>query len=123
MNKLPTTDALLAAVKPIAAYVARTPAPNKHADKCAALVDAVADYVEEVELTQADRAAEPDWQALVYQMLRYVEPTTPPTPLMLRCQALLDSPANKTCATLPLAQRILLATTNSLDLGLPDHLQ
>ncbi|MDO7851379.1 hypothetical protein [Hymenobacter convexus] len=117
-----TTDALLAAVEPIAAYVARTPAPNRHADRCAVLVDAVADYVEEVEAAETVRAAEPDWKALTYRMVAALDFPSPTHPLILRCRALLDSPRLQARAALPLAQRMLAATVTSHHLGTPDHL-
>lgn len=117
-----TTDALRTAVAPIAAYVARTPAPNQHADRCAALVDAVADYVDEVEEAEAARAAEPDWQALAYRMVAALDFPPSTNPLVLRCQRLLDSPALQRRAARPLAQRMLLATITSHHLGLPDQL-
>jgi hypothetical protein len=117
-----TTDALLAAVAPIAAYVARTPAPNKHADRCAVLVDAVADYVDEVADADAARAAAPDWQALTYRMVAALDFPPSTNPLVLRCRVLLDSPHLQARAALPLAQRMYLAQINSHHLGLPDQL-
>lgn len=118
----PDTSALLAAVEPIAAYLARTPPPNKHADKCAALVDAVADYVEGVAQAEERRAGEPDWQALAYRMVQRIEPTAPPSPLVVRCRAFLASPAMQARAALPLVDRMRLATVTSHRLGIPDYL-
>ena len=114
-----TTTALLAAVRPLAAYVARTPAGNAHADKCAALVDAVADYVEEA--TAADfLPPAPDWEALVYRMAAYIAPTAPPSAVAARTRAHLDSPAMQARAALPLAQRMSAARICSHHLGTPD---
>lgn len=118
----PDTTALLAAVEPIAAYVERTPPPNRHADKCAALVDAVADYVEEVEEAEATRAAEPNWKALTYQMVGALDFPPSTNPLILRCQGLLDTPRLKARAALPLAQRMYLAQLTSHHLGPPNDL-
>ncbi|SFP79332.1 hypothetical protein [Hymenobacter arizonensis] len=117
----PDTTALLAAVEPIAAYVNRTPSPNKHADRCAALVDAVADYVEDVEQAEEARAAQPDWEALAYRMIQYVQPT-PFTPLMQRNWAFLTGPCAEARAALPLAQRMALASITSHHLGRPAYL-
>ena len=117
-----TTDTLLAAVQPIAAYVERTPPPNKHADRCAALVDAVADYVEEVEEAEAARQAEPNWKALTYQMVAALEFPPCTHPLVLRCRQFLDSPSMQRRAALAPAQRLYLAQITSHHLGQPDHL-
>lgn len=118
------TAALHAAIVPLAAYVARTPAGNRHADAVAAAVDAVADYVEDSEAADATRAAEPDWKALAYRMAERLPdpPGYQPAPLLLRCRALLDSPRAKARAALPLAQRMALAQINSHHLGTPDSI-
>lgn len=112
-----TTAALLAAVQPLAAYVARAPAANAHADRCAALVDAVADYAEEVEAENATPPG-PDWQHILDRVMAYLEPEKPPTPLMVRTRAHLDS--LQTRAALPLAQRMAQARISSHHLGIPD---
>lgn len=114
------TAALLAAVEPIAAYVARTPAGNAHADKCALLVDAVADYVDEAAAADFEPPA-PDWEAIASQLAGLLPPTAP-TALMSRCRAFLDSPAMQARAALPLAQRMALAEITSHHLGTPDTL-
>jgi len=118
----PDTTALLAAVEPIAAYVARTPPPNKHADRCAVLVDAVADYVDAVEQAAEARAAEPDWRALAYRMVFALDFPPSTHPLLVCCRRFLDSPRLKARAALPLAQRLYLAQLTSHYLGLPDYL-
>lgn len=117
-----TTAALHAAVVPLAAYVARTPAGNRHADQVAAAVDAVADYVEEAEREEHHRHGQPNWQALVYRLAAHIEPTAPPSALVVRCRALLDSPRLQARAARPLAQRMALAQLNSHYLGPPDTL-
>lgn len=111
------TAALLAAIEPLAAYVARTPSGNAHADKVATAVDAVADYVEGVEAAAYQHAQEPDWQALAYQLAAAVTlPPEPPCPLIARCRALLSSPRALRTAALPLAHRQALAAVTSYDL-------
>ena len=117
-----TTTALRAAIEPLAAYVARTPAGNRHADAVATAVDAVADYVEEAEREAHRRQLQPDWQAVAMRMAERVEPTAPPSALVLRCRALLNSPRLLARAALPLAQRMALAQINSHHLGTPDTL-
>ena len=112
-----TTAALLAALAPLAAYVARTPPGNAHADRCAALVDAVADYAEEVEAENATPPG-PDWQHIVDRIMAYMTPDKPPTPLMVRTRAHLDSLQAR--ADLPLTQRMSQARICSHHLGIPD---
>ena len=112
-----TTAALLAAVHPLAAYVARTPAGNAHADRVAAAVDAVADYVEETEAENATPPG-PDWQTITARIMAYFEPEKPLTPLMARTRAHLDSLTVR--AALPLAQRMAQARLSSHHLGIPD---
>ena len=112
-----TTTALLTAVHPLAAYVARTPPGNAHADRCAALVDAVADYVEETEAENATPPG-PDWEAITGRIMAYFEPEQPPTALMARTRAHLDT--LKARAALPLVQRMSQARICSHHLGIPD---
>lgn len=119
MPSAPTTAALLAAVQPLAAYVARTPPGNAHADKVAAAVDAVADYVEEAEAENATPPG-PDWQHIVDRILAYMTPEKPPTPLMARTRAHLDT--LKARAALPLTQRMTQARICSHHLGTPETL-
>ena len=113
-----TTTALLAAVRPLAAYVARTPAGNAHADKVAAAVDAVADYVEETEAENATPPG-PDWQDITARIMAYFEPDKPPTPLMARTRAHLDT--LKARAARPLIERMAAARICSHHLGTPDN--
>lgn len=111
--------ALLAAIEPIAAYCARTPAPNVHADRCAALVNAAADYVEAVE----QQAAGPDWQAIAHRLLtRCPLPASTPSPWSAFAAQQLARPDFVARRALPLVQRMELATRNSHYLGLPNAL-
>ena len=120
---MPNTAALLAAVEPIAAYVARTPPSNQHADRCATLVDAVADYVEAVEMEAEACAAEPDWKTIALRIMDALDFSPPTNRLLLRCQRLLDRPHLKKRAAQPLAPRLYLAQFTSHHLGLPDYLK
>ena len=119
----PDTAPLLAAIEPIAAYCARTPAPNTHADRCAALVNAAADYVEAVEQVETVRTEAPDWRAIALRMAACLDTSAyPPSPLAARVGALLATPALRRRAALPLAQRMYLAQINSHYLGTPSTL-
>lgn len=111
-----TTTALRSAIEPLAAYVARTPAGNRHADTVAAAVDAVADYVEEVE-AENEVPPGPDWEHIAHRFLAYLEPEKPPTPAMIRARRQLDYLAAR--AARPLAERMALASLNSHYLGCP----
>ena len=113
-----TTAALLAAIHPLAAYLDRTPAGNAHADRIAAAVDTVADYVEE---TEAENAVPPgpDWQHILDRLMVYMEPEKPPTALMIRTRNHLDTLQAR--AALPLAQRVSQARICSHYLGIPDN--
>ena len=113
------TAALLAAIEPLAAYVARTPAGNAHADKVAAAVDRVADYVEAAE-AEAFTAPAPDWQAITGRIMAYFEPEQPRTALMLRTRAHLDLLHAR--AVRPLTERMAAARISSHHLGTPDTL-
>ena len=110
------TAALLAAVEPLAAYVARTPAGNAHADRCAALVNAVADYVEQA--TPEPPAPGPDWQHVTERIMSYLTPEKPPTPLMVRTRAHLDTLTARAAG--PLVGRMSQARICSHHLGTPD---
>ena len=109
--------ALLAAVEPVAAYVARTPAGNAHADKVAAVVDAVANYVEAAE-AEAFKAPAPDWEAITGRIMAYFEPEQPRTALMARTRAHLDLLHAR--AARPLIERMSQARICSHHLGTPD---
>lgn len=110
-----TTTALLAAVEPIAAYVARTPPGNAHADKCAALVDAVADYVEEA-ATVAKPG--PDWEHITARILAHWDMERPDSPLMARTRAHLDTLKARAAGTL--LERLVQSRYTSHHLGTPD---
>ena len=112
-----TTDALLAAIRPLAAYVARTPPGNAHADKVAAVVDRVADYVEAAE-AEAFPAPGPDWQAITGRIMAYFEPEQPRTALMARTRAHIDLLHAR--AARPLTERMAAARITSHHLGTPD---
>ena len=115
--------AVVTAIEPIAAYVNRTPAGNKHADNCAALINSVSDLADTVEAAAAQRAQEPHWRRIAERAIsRIAVPGYQPSALILRCQRFLDSPSMQRRATLPLAQRMYLAQINSHHLGLPDYL-
>ena len=116
MPRPETTTALLTAIHPIAAYVARTPAGNAHADRCAALVDAVADYVDEAAAADFEPPA-PDWEVLALRMAAYIEPTAPPSPIAARTRAHLDTLTAR--AARPLPERMAAARLISHHLGLP----
>ena len=118
-NGPPPTAPLLAAIEPLAAYVARTPAGNAHADRVAAAVDAVADYVEETEAENATPPG-PDWQHIVDRILAYLTPEQPLTPLMARTRAHLDQPHLKARAARPLVERMAAERICSHHLGTPD---
>ena len=111
-----TTATLLAAIEPLAAYVARTPAGNAHADRCAALVDAVADYVDAVD-AEAWTAPAPDWEHVTARILAHWEMDTPITQLMARTRAHLDLLHAR--AAQPLAPRMSAARLTSHHLGTP----
>ena len=108
--------ALLAAVEPVAAYVARTPAGNAHADRCAALVNAVADYVELASAPPV--AAGPDWERVTARIMAHWDMDTPITPLMARTRAHLDLLHAR--AARPLVERMSQARITSHHLGTPD---
>lgn len=114
----PDTTALRAAIIPIAAYCARTPAPNAHADRCATLVNAAADYVEAVEATPTG----PDWAAVAYFLLTRcaVPASAPASPWAVFAAAQLARMAFQARRALPLAQRMALASLNSHYLDSPD---
>jgi hypothetical protein len=114
---------LLAAIEPIAAYVNRTPAGNKHADHCADLINATSDYVSAVAAENEAREAEPNWQAIAAQMVAHLAFPPPTNPVILRCQQHLAKPSMRNRAAPPLAQRMYLATANSHNLGFPDYLR
>lgn len=122
MTSPPDTTALQAAIEPIAAYCARTPSPNAHADRCAALVNEVADYVEAVEQQAQADATGPDWQAIAGQMVQALDFPASTNPVVLRSQRLLSLPHLQARTALPLAQRMLLATVSSHHLGVPASL-
>ena len=112
-----STAALLAAVAPLAAYVARTPAGNAHADKVAAALEAVADYVDAT--TAADFTPPPiDWEHITDRIMEHFESELPPTPLMARTAAHLARLSAR--ADWPLAQRMAAAHITSHHLGTPD---
>jgi hypothetical protein len=114
---------LVAAIEPIAAYVARTPPPNRHADHCADLIDAASEYVDAVAEEEKARAAQPNWQAIADQMIRVLELPPSPNLLILRIERHLRQPALKERAAWPLAQRMIAAECCSHHLGLPDSLR
>ena len=105
----PDILALLTAVKPIAAYAARTPPPNRLADNCATLVNTVADLVDVIEQAAEARVAEPDWQALFYRVVASLDFPASTHPLVRRRRQLLANAR----ATLPLAQHLFLASITS----------
>lgn len=109
----PDILALLAAVKPIAAYAARTPPPDRLADDCATLVNTVADLVDAIEQAAEARVAEPDWQALFYRVVASLDFPASTHPLVRRCRQSLANPCANARATLPLAQRLFLASITS----------
>ena len=111
------TAALLAAIEPLAAYVARTPAGNAHADRCAALVDAVADYVDAVD-AEAWSAPAPDWAHVTARILVRWDLDTPITPRMARTRAHLDLLHGRVAR--PLVERMSQARICSHHLGTPD---
>ena len=111
------TAALRAAIEPLAAYVARTPPGNAHADKVAAVVDRVADYVEAAE-AEAFPAPGPDWQAITGRIMAYFEPEQPRTALMARTRAHLDLLHARAAGTL--LERMSQARITSHHLGTPD---
>ena len=104
---------LEAAIAPLAAYCARTPAPNRHADHVAAFIDAAADYVAAVEAAEATRARQPDWQAITVQMVACLEFEPSTNPLVLRVTRQLAQPHLLARAAWPLAKQILAATITS----------
>lgn len=111
--------ALLAAIEPIAAYCARTPAPNRHADYCAELINTISEYAEVAEAAADAQAAAPDWEAITERVITALNFPAPAWPVILRARRLLDSPAMKTRAALSVAQRLYLATITSHHLGIP----
>jgi hypothetical protein len=113
---------LLAAIEPIAAYVNRTPAGNKHADHCADLINAAADYADAVEAEEQARAEATDWQQVADCLLARMVPPTAPSPLLARISAHLRHLRLQARALKPLAERMLQATITSHHLGLPDYL-
>ena len=106
--------ALLAAIEPLAAYVARTPAGNTHADKVAAAVNAVADYME-----QAVPPPGPDWEHVTTRIPAHWDMDTPVTPLMARTRAHIDRLHAR--AARPLVERMSQARITSHHLGTPDR--
>jgi hypothetical protein len=116
----PDTAPLLAAIEPMAAYCARTPAPNAHADRLAALVNAAADYVEAVEASRVG----PDWAAVADCLLaRCPLPVSAnPSPWSAFAAAQLARPDFQLRRAQPLARRMALASLTSHHLGLPDSL-
>ena len=108
------TAALLAAIEPLAAYVARTPPGNAHADKVAAAVNAVADYME-----QAVPPPGPDWEHVTARILVHWDMDTPVTPLMARTRAHIDRLHAR--AARPLVERMSQARITSHHLGTPDR--
>ena len=110
---------LLAAIEPIAAYVNRTPAGNKHADHCADLINAVSEYAETAEAAADTRAASPDWEAITEQVVTALNFAPSAHPVLLRARRFVDSPAMKERAALSVAQRLYLATITSHHLGIP----
>ena len=110
------TAVLLAAIEPLAAYVARTPAGNAHADKVAAAVNAVADYMEQA--AQPPPPPGPDWEHVTARILVHWDMDTPITPLMARTRAHLDRLHER--AARPLVERMSQARITSHHLGTPD---
>lgn len=115
--------ALIAAIEPIAAYNARTPAPNKHADHCAALINAIGDFADAVENEGKARAAQPNWQAIALQMIAHLEFPPRTNPLILRIERHLAQPHLQARAAWPRAQRMMAAEIKSHHLGLPNYLK
>lgn len=113
---------LLAAIEPLAAYCARTPAGNRHADHVADLINAASEYVEATEAETKWRAQQPDWQGIAAQMAGALDFPPSASALILRCQQHLEKPSVQTRAAAPLAQRMYLATATSHNLGFPDYL-
>ena len=111
------TTALLAAIEPLAAYVARTPPGNAHADKVAAALEAVADYVDATAAADFTPPA-PDWEHITDRIMAHFESELPPTPLMVRTAAHLARLSAR--AAWPLAQRMAAARITSHHLGTPD---
>lgn len=110
-----TTNALLTAVAPLVAYCARTPAGNYHADQCASLIDAIADYVAQVE----PEAPGPDWESITYRMAAYIDTTEhAPNAVILRATAHLAT-LNARAGLTP-AQRLYLSSITSHHLHVPD---
>lgn len=123
MNYDDTAAALFAAVEPVAAYCERTARPNRHADELDHLINAVADFGAAADAALTPPEAGPDWQAVAYRLLPYLPlPPYVPSPLELRCRALLDSPRARRVAALPPEQRAALQALTSYDLPLPDSL-
>ena len=114
---------LVAAIEPLAAYCARTPPGNRHADQVEALITTASEYVEAVAAETEARAAQPDWRAIAAQMVAYLEFPPCTNPLVLRVQRHLDSPAMKHRAALTQVQRLYLPQITSHHLGLPDYLK
>ena len=114
---------LIAAIEPIAAYNARTPSPNKHADHCAALINAIGDFADAVEDEEKSRAAQPNWRAIVGQMVACLEFPPSTNPLVLRIERHLAQPHLQARAAWPRAQRMIAAEIKSHHLGLPDYLK
>lgn len=111
---------LLAAIEPIAAYCARTPSPNKHADQCEDFVNAASEYVDAVEAEELARAAQPNWRAIAAQMVAHLQFPPRTNPLILRIERHLAQPHLQARAAWPLAQRMTAAKINSHYLGTPD---
>ena len=114
---------LIAAIEPIAAYVNRTPAGNKHADHCEALVTTAIAFANEVDADTKARAAQPNWRAIAAQMVAVLDFPPSTNPLVLRIEPQLAQPRLQARAAWPLAQRMLAAEIKSHHLGLPDYLK
>ena len=112
----PDTTALRAAIEPIAAYCARTPAPNAHADLLATLVNAAVDYAEAVEQASAG----PDWQTIADRLLMRcpLPVSASPSPWSAFAVLQMARPDLRARLALPLAQRIACASLNSNFLAL-----
>ena len=114
---------LIAAIEPIAAYVNRTPAGNKHADHCEALVTTAIAFANEVDAEDKAREAQPNWRAIALRMVDVLDFPPSTDPFILRVQAHLDQPHMKARAAWPLAKRMIAAECCSHHLGLPDYLR